>query len=123
MKKVAWTGLFLLFAVLFQSAGLKGQPGRQNVVAGRLEGEWVICMAGNATLGDKESPFILIEHSGNPHLVFFREREGDPMGDAESANVMLAPTRDRVNDLLLFGGDFNNEPFRAFQRKERVQAR
>jgi len=156
----------LLLVVPFQSAGLKVQADKQNVVASRLEGDWVpdpkvnarlkgnlqgiealsfqsdpvvagkipaqykkflgakrIYMAGKARIGDKEYPFLLIEHSGNPHLVFFRERDGNPMGDAESSNVMLAPARDRVNDLLLVGADFNNEPFRAFQRKERVSAR
>jgi len=41
------------------------------------------------------------------------------MGDAESFNVMLAPARDRRNDLLFIGGDFNNQPFAAFERVER----
>jgi hypothetical protein len=76
-------------------------------------------MAGRLTLDGKESPFVLIENSGNPHLVMFRARGDDPMGDAESCNVMLAPAKDRAQDVLLVGADFNNEPFRAYERVER----
>jgi len=132
---------------------------KENVVAGRLEGEWQlhaeltrrllgeerpaaqlafksapemagkvpakyekfldkkqIYMAGIVKLKGKEHPFILVEHKGNPHVVWFRERDGDPMGDAESANVMLAPAKDQANDLLFVGGDFNNQPFSAYER-------
>jgi len=64
----------------------------------------------------RENPFILIQHRGNPHIVYFRERDGDPMGDAESFNVMLAVAKDSVKDLLFIGGDFNNQPFSAFER-------
>ena len=68
------------------------------------------------TLRDKEHVFVLIEHRGNPHLVWFREAGGDPLGDAESFNVMLAPAKDTANDLLFIGGDFNNQPFSAYKR-------
>ncbi len=77
-----------------------------------------IYMAGLMGFGGEEFPFILIEHDGNPHVVFFHERDGEPMGDAESFNVMLAPASDGTNDILLLGGDFNNQPFMAFQRQE-----
>ena len=60
--------------------------------------------------------FILITHRGNATVVYFRERDGDPMGDGESFIVMLAPAKDRAKDLLLTGGDFNNQPFSAFER-------
>ena len=83
-----------------------------------------IYMAGTITFympGPKKrniaiSPFILIEHKGNPHVVFFREWDGDPFGDGESFNVMLAVAKDKENDLLFVGGDFNNQPFTAYQR-------
>jgi len=81
-----------------------------------------IYMAGIMTRWGKDYPFILIELFGNPHIVYFRERQGDPMGDAESFNVMLAPAKGRANDLLFIGGDFNNQPFAAYERKQRTNA-
>ncbi len=81
-----------------------------------------IYMAGIMTRWGKDYPFILIELFGNPHIVYFREREGDPMGDAESFNVMLAPAKDKANDLFFTGGDFNNQPFAAYERKQRSDA-
>ena len=38
------------------------------------------------------------------------------LGDAESFNVMFAVARQRQNDLLFIGGDFNNQPFAAYAR-------
>ncbi len=70
----------------------------------------------------KDYPFILIELFGNPHIVYFREREGDPMGDTESFNVMPASAKDKPNDLLFIGGDFSREPFAAYERKQRRNA-
>ena len=81
-----------------------------------------IYMAGIMTLKGKEYPFILTELFGNPHIVYFRERQGDPMGDAESFIVMLASATDKPNDLLFIGGDFSNEPFRAYERKQKKNA-
>ncbi|HKE01854.1 MAG TPA: hypothetical protein VKE69_12645 [Planctomycetota bacterium] len=63
-----------------------------------------------------EHPFVLVSHIGNPHVVLFRARGGDPLGDAESCNLSLIPALDPKNDLLFVGGDFNNEPFRSYQR-------
>ena len=77
-----------------------------------------IYMAGIMKSGKNDYPFILIEHNGNPHIVFFRERDGDPLGDAESFNVMLAVAENTSNDLLFIGGDFNNQPFYALERAE-----
>lgn len=62
------------------------------------------------------NPFILTVLHGNPHIVYFRERDGDPMGDAESFNVMLARGATPEQDLLFIGGDFNNQPFTAYRR-------
>lgn len=75
-----------------------------------------IYMAGIFTMRETEHPFLLIEHKGNPHIVYFRDRNGDPLGDAESFNVMLAPAKVSQNDLLFIGGDFNNQPFTAYNR-------
>lgn len=61
-------------------------------------------------------PFVLTVLHGNPHIVYFREREGDPLGDAESFNVMLARGDKPENDILFIGGDFNNQPFTAYRR-------
>ncbi|MBM4073184.1 MAG: hypothetical protein FJ271_30315 [Planctomycetes bacterium] len=146
-------------------AEIKVEPDKENVVASRLVGDWLldaaltgrlarnakvpaeaalvsfksdpavaaklpakyekflanrrVYLAGLMTLKGQKSrqhPFILIEHRGNPHIVWFRERDGDPLGDAESFNVMLAVARERQDDLLFIGGDFNNQPFRAFTR-------
>jgi hypothetical protein len=75
-----------------------------------------VYMAGMMKFGEKQFPFVLIEHTGNPHLVFFQERDGDPLGDTESINVMLARGKEPKDDLLFIGGDFNNQPFGAYRR-------
>ena len=62
-------------------------------------------------------PFLLIAVHGNPHVLYFRERDGDPMGDGESFNLVLAPAREPASDLLFIGGDFNNQPFAAYDRQ------
>lgn len=61
-------------------------------------------------------PFLLTVLHGNPHVVYFRQRDGDPMGDSESFNVMLARGEKPEGDLLFIGGDFNNQPFTAYRR-------
>ena len=76
-----------------------------------------IYMAGTMNYRGKDYPFILIQHKGNPHIAWFRERDGNPMGDAESFNVMLTVATDPKNDLLFIGGDFNNQPFTAYERE------
>jgi hypothetical protein len=75
-----------------------------------------IYMAGTMLFRGKELPFYLINVSGNPHVLFFLEQDGDRFGNGESFNVALAPAEERRNDLLFVGGDFNNEPFKAFER-------
>ena len=82
-------------------------------------GKKQIFLAGVMKWGNKEYPFVLITHSGNPHLVVFRERDGDPMGDAESSIVMLARAKEQKNDILFIGGDFNNEAFRVYKRSSK----
>jgi len=84
-----------------------------------LKGKQVY-MAGVMTLEEKEYPFVLIQHKGNPHVVFFQGRDGDPLGDAESFIVMLAAGKAKQEDLLFIGGDFNNQPFSAYRRAKSV---
>lgn len=78
-----------------------------------------IYMAGTMKMKAKACPFLLIELKGNPHVIIFRERDGDPMGDAESFNVMLAVAKDKANDLLFIGGDVKEQPFSAYERADR----
>lgn len=75
-----------------------------------------VFMSGVMVRKEKDYPFVLVEHKGNPYLVYFRERDGEPLGDAESFNVMLAAGKDKQDDLLFIGGDFNNQPFSAYRR-------
>lgn len=75
-----------------------------------------IYLAGTLTLKDKKMPFILIENEGNMQVIWFRERAGIPSGDSESFIVTIASAKDKMNDLLFIGGDFNNQAFKAFKR-------
>jgi hypothetical protein len=75
-----------------------------------------VYMSGVATLGGKEWPFLLLAAQGNQMILMFRERGGDPYGDSESFLLTITPAKDRANDLLFAGGDFNNQPFRAYRR-------
>lgn len=94
-------------------------------VAGKLPAKYdeflakkEVFLSGIMKRGEKEFPFVLITHSGNPHLLWFRERDGDPMGDSESSIVMLARTSEQKQDILFIGGDFNNEAFHAYRRAQ-----
>ncbi len=75
-----------------------------------------IYMAGIMNWRGEDYPFIVIQIKGNPCVVYFRERDGDPMGEAESFFLMLASAKYKANDLLFIGGDFNNQPFTAYER-------
>ena len=77
-----------------------------------------IYLAGNVIFGGKTLPFIVTNVHGNSHVFFWLARDGDQFGNGESFNVMLAVAEDKQNDLLFVGGDFNNQPFSAFERAE-----
>ncbi len=66
--------------------------------------------------GPSTSPYLLTTFAGNPHLVSFRERDGVPLGDIESCNLMIIPAKEHAQDVLFMGGDSANEPFRPFRR-------
>lgn len=81
-----------------------------------LKGDLPVYLVGKLKMGAKEYPSFLTNLNGNPHLVMFREKNGDPMGDVESSNLTIAVAREKMNDVLYVGGDFNNQPFSAFER-------
>ena len=75
-----------------------------------------IYLAGYVNIRGKDYPFVLTNVHGNPHVICWLERDGDPFGNLESFNLMLASAKDKKNDLLFTGGDFNNTAFLAFER-------
>ncbi len=75
-----------------------------------------VYLAGLVNFREKDLPFLLTSVNGNPHLVFWLERDGERFGNVESMNVMLAVADPKQNDLLFLGGDFNNQPFLAYER-------
>ena len=75
-----------------------------------------IYAAGTLKMKDKEFPFVLIALGGCPHVIYFREKGADPLGDAESFYIMLAAAKDKASDLLFVGGDMPSESFAAFER-------
>ncbi|MGB0767546.1 MAG: hypothetical protein ACPGYV_07525 [Phycisphaeraceae bacterium] len=77
-----------------------------------------IFLAGQMELGDDSFPYVLITHKGNPHVVIFMPRDGKPMDNAESFNVMLPVGKEMKNDMLFIGGDMNNQPFSAYKRAD-----
>ena len=80
-----------------------------------------IYLAGVMVLRGKEQPFLLTEVAGNPTVVWFRDHEGDPMGDAESLIVMLVRAEAKQADLLFVGGDSNNQSFSPYARETKVR--
>jgi len=66
-------------------------------------------------------PYFLTTINGNPNVVWFRERGGDPFGDSERLIVMAFRTNNDApagpNDRLFIGGDFNNQAMTPFVRQ------
>lgn len=75
-----------------------------------------IYAAGIMIFKNKNYPFILINYSGNMNVVFFRPRNGHPLGDAESFIVTLVRGNKKANDILFIGGDFVGEALSPFTR-------
>ena len=84
-------------------------------IAGKLK-DHPILLAGMLRRGESEHVFLLTVLSGNPTVVWFRERNGDPCGDAESWNVMFVRAGAKPADLLFVGGDFDNQAFAGYAR-------
>ena len=79
-----------------------------------------IYLAGTMTMRDQKHAFLVTNHTGNPTIIWFRERAGDPMGDAESWNASLVRAQVAQADLLFLGGDNNNQAFAAYKRDSKV---
>ena len=99
----------------------KSDPSVAEMVPGKYakfftEQKTKIHLAGYLKFNGKDHPFVLTQIHGNPHVIVWLEQNGDPFGNGESFNVMLAVAKDKQNDLLFVGGDFNNQPFSAFER-------
>lgn len=62
-------------------------------------------------------PYLLTVIHGNPMIVWFRERDGDPMGDTESFLVAIARAKESSGDVLLLGGDTAETPMAAYGRE------
>ena len=113
-------------------AGGEGTPARvsfrsDSTVAGQVPAAFVsavttrvpyfpVFASGRMSFEGREVPFILTQLSGNPHILFWLERNGDRFGNAESFNVSIAAAKEPANDILFIGGDFNNQPFSAYKR-------
>ncbi len=83
-----------------------------------------IFLAGTLTIGKLKAeeppqvmPAVVIEAKGNSTLVCYLSRGGKEIDDGESGILMLATAADKARDMLFMGGDFNNEPMRAWKRK------
>lgn len=79
-----------------------------------------IYLAGTMVMRDKEHAFLVTELAGNPTIVWFRERGGDPLGDAESWSVALVRAEAQAADVLFVGGDNDNQSHAAYARETKV---
>lgn len=75
-----------------------------------------IYLSGYFIFKNKSHPFLLTESDGNTHLLYFNDKNGVKNADGESFILFIAVSNDKKNDLLLTGGDFNNQPFKAWDR-------
>ena len=87
-------------------------------IAGKLKDQPIL-LAGMLKKGDSEHVCLLTVRSGNPTVVWFRERGGDPCGDAESWNVMVVRAGAKPADLLFVGGDHDNQAFAGYAREDK----
>jgi hypothetical protein len=75
-----------------------------------------VYLAGYMTIAAREHVFFLTNLKGNMQVLIFLPRGNEPMGNGESFIVQLAIASEPANDILLVGGDFNNQPFSAMKR-------
>jgi len=74
--------------------------------------------AGLLIRGEKSSPFVLSQAGGVLMLVYFRDRDGEPLADSESMFFAQVIGSKRDKDMLFLGGDSEAEAFRAYVRQE-----
>lgn len=72
---------------------------------------------GTMVMDGVSHPYVLTVIDGNPMVVGFRERGGDPLGDTEQFLVAIARGAKAAADVLMLGGDHAEVPMRAFSRK------
>lgn len=102
----------------------EADPGIIDVIPDKYDealGELRIYEAGTLKfLADDEvifaGPYLLSELGGSPHVIVFRDRNGEALGDSESFYVFIAHAKDPKNDILFIGGDMPDEEFRPFRR-------
>jgi len=80
-----------------------------------------VYLAGLMRLGGSTFPFVLTTYHGNPHIIYFLERDRDPFGEALSFNVMLVSAEDSKADMLFLGGMSADQPFTAFVRDAMIK--
>lgn len=83
-----------------------------------IERSMTIYLAGYAKSAGESYPFVVTHLHGNPHVLIWIERDGDPFGNGESFNVMIAVAGNKRNDVLFVGGDRNNQSFSAYERAD-----
>lgn len=77
-----------------------------------------IYLSGFMLIQQQRIPFLLIETDGNTRMLLYLDRNGIKYDNGESFILFIAVSGKKKNDLLCTGGDFNNQPFRAWDRIE-----
>jgi len=99
----------------------------ENVVSSRLLGSWIVEGALNLRLTGKDEVKDLKKVTFVADDSVFdrlpgKYKVGDNVfGNGESFNVMMVVAEETKNDLLFIGGDFNNQPFRAYRRVKKIK--
>ncbi len=70
---------------------------------------------GDGTVKKEGALYAVIERSGNPMIALFNPNKKSGKGDWEFLTVMFAKARQKENDLLILGGD-HNEDVAVFKR-------
>ena len=76
-----------------------------------------IYLAGTVSVYDKNRPFLLSLHKGNPYLIIGFGPEDDPFQSIRENFVCVAGAKTKNKDLLFVGGESLNAPYIAYSRK------
>ena len=79
--------------------------------------ESALLMTGHVEFLGKKHPCCIVAIRGAIHLVYFRPKGLDPLGDSESRYLVLVWGTTPADDVLFIGGDFANKKFSAFKRR------